>query len=619
MATSYLVLARKWRPQRFDEVVGQRHVALTLTSALESHRLSHAYLFAGPRGVGKTSMARILAKALNCERGPAAEPCNECDACRSITEGHCLDVLEIDGASNRGIDDVRSLRESVKYAPASVRAKVYIIDEVHMLTTDAFNALLKTLEEPPAHVYFLLATTEPLKVPATILSRCQRHDFGRLTVAELVENLTRITSAEGIAIEEEALRLIARKAEGSVRDTLTLLDQVAAGGAGPFSAAQVQEILGLAGNALYFALSQAVVAGDSRAALLELDKAYREGLNLQELADELVHHFRNLLWVAMDRELAGTLDMTGEEAAELARQAGQVKAGDALRWLRILLDTGPRMRRSPHARVHLEVALAEMAALPRAVELARLLERLRAEGSPGETPASNPRDARRGAVKAGGEPLAPRPAPAQAAAGLPVDGRTPDAPASTASSVARASSGLQGQWEETIARLKGGGKAFLASCLHDSVAVSMEEGQLLVRLDDVNGFKREQLEQPANRRHILRFLEEVLGQPAGIRFLEEGKQAEASTAQPSPKEASPKKKSDPGRGPDDPGQGRSPEPPAARSAEKGEKREAPGSPDSKAAKDGAAKTARGRASGGGHARVREIADLMDGDIVGPAR
>jgi DNA polymerase-3 subunit gamma/tau len=292
---SYLVLARKWRPQRFEDVVGQRHVSVTLTNSIRTGRLSHAYLFAGPRGVGKTSMARILAKALDCEKGPAPEPCNECATCRAITEGHCLDVLEIDGASNRGIDDVRQLRESVKYAPASARAKVYIIDEVHMLTADAFNALLKTLEEPPRHVYFVLATTEPLRVPPTILSRCQRHDFGRLTGDELVANLRRIVAAEGIQIDEDALRLIARKSEGSVRDTLTLLDQVSATGSGPFRAADVQEILGLSGTALYFELSDAVVAGDGRRALLTLEQAYQQGLNLQELADELVHHFRDLL------------------------------------------------------------------------------------------------------------------------------------------------------------------------------------------------------------------------------------------------------------------------------------------------------------------------------------
>ena len=601
---SYLVLARKWRPQRFAEVVGQRHVALTLTSALEGNRLSHAYVFSGPRGVGKTSMARILAKALNCERGPASEPCNACDACRTITEGHCLDVLEIDGASNRGIDDVRQLRESVKYAPASVRAKVYIIDEVHMLTADAFNALLKTLEEPPAHVYFVLATTEPLKVPATILSRCQRHDFGRLTVAELMENLKRIVSAEGISVEEEALRLIARKAEGSVRDTLTLLDQVTATGAGPFQAAQVQEILGLAGSALYFALSEAVVSGDGRAALTNLDRAYREGLNLQELADELVQHFRNLLLISMDAGLVDLLDATGEEAAEFSRQAARVRPADALRWLRILLDTGPRMRRSPHSRVHLELALAEMAALPRSVELARLLERL----GPGGCCEAKPQGAGASASEAGTQ------APG-AEAGAPGDHREPrasdaaahpKAPRKPAAGAAPGDSqphSLQADWERLLGLMRQG-RAFLASCLHESRAVEIAEGRLIVHLDDPNGFKREQLEKPTNRRQVLRWIEEAFGQPLGIKFVDAAAASQAGKApeaEAGPREAAapPAEGGPAGRVSDGPGRrqvgggaGRQPSPGVG-----------PGAEDARP----------------GKARVREIADLVDGDIIGPAR
>ena len=521
---SYLVLARKWRPQRFDEVVGQRHVALTLGNALKSDRVSHAYLFAGPRGVGKTSMARILAKALNCEKGPAPEPCNECGTCKAITEGRCLDVLEIDWASNRGIDDVRQLRESVKYAPASTRAKVYIIDEVHMLTTDAFNALLKTLEEPPRHVYFVLATTEPLRVPPTILSRCQRHDFGRLTVDELAGNLARIVAAEGIAIDEDALRLIGRQGEGSVRDTLTLLDQVAATGNGPFGAADVQEILGLSGTNLYFELSEAVVSGDGRRALLTLEDAYRQGLNLQELADELVHHFRDLLVVSLGEELERVVEGTGEERARLRAQATRIKPADGLRWLRILLDVAARMRRSPHGRVHLEVALAEMAALPRAVDLGALLERVRGmEASP--APAA---------------PAADPPAPPAAVSG---------------------DADLAARWEEVVARIRRE-KAFLGSCLHESRALSITEGRLVVGLADTNGFKREQIDKPANKRYVQHVIEEIFGRPLGLRW------ADAAAA-----------------------------PPAAE-------------PKGEAQKPAAAT---------GHDRVRRIADLLDGDIIGPAQ
>jgi DNA polymerase-3 subunit gamma/tau len=555
---SYLVLARKWRPQRFDEIVGQRHVALTLGNALRTDRVSHAYLFAGPRGVGKTSMARILAKALNCEKGPAAEPCNACPACRAITEGHCLDVLEIDGASNRGIDDVRQLREGVKYAPASTRAKVYIIDEVHMLTADAFNALLKTLEEPPRHVYFVLATTEPLRVPPTILSRCQRHDFGRLTVDELAGNLRKIVDAEKIAIHQDALRLIARKGEGSVRDTLTLLDQVAATGAGPFGEGEIQEILGLSGTGLYFELSDAVVAADGKRALLTLEQAYEQGLNLQELADELVHHFRDLLVASLGEEMERLVEGTGEERARLREQAARVRPGDALRWLRILLDVAARMRRSPHGRVHLEVALAEMASLPRAVDLAEVLERLRA----GETAvASAP-------VSSAAVPARERGGAAPASA---ASGEAPVAPAAPAGDPE-----LAPRWEQVIARVRQE-KAFLGSCLLESRVLSIAEGRLVVQLSDTNGFKKEQIEKPANRRYLLVVIEEVFGQSLGLRLADASAAVATGAAAPAGPAA----------------------PPAPAAAEP--------------------KTAAAKPREKGRERVKRIAELLDGDIIGPAQ
>jgi DNA polymerase-3 subunit gamma/tau len=542
---SYLVLARKWRPQRFDEIVGQRHVALTLGNALRTDRVSHAYLFAGPRGVGKTSMARILAKALNCEKGPAAEPCNACAACRAITEGHCLDVLEIDGASNRGIDDVRQLREGVKYAPASTRAKVYIIDEVHMLTADAFNALLKTLEEPPRHVYFVLATTEPLRVPPTILSRCQRHDFGRLTIDELAGNLRKIVDAETIAIDDDALRLIARKGEGSVRDTLTLLDQVAATGTGPFGEKEIQEIVGLSGTALYFELSGAVAAGDGKRALLSLEQAYEQGLNLQELADELVHHFRDLLVASLGEEMERLVEGTTEERARLREQAAGVRPGDALRWLRILLDVAARMRRSPHGRVHLEVALAEMASLPRAVDLAEVLERLRA----GEK------------ALASATPAAPAGAEAPGAAAAVAPAGDPQ---------------LAPLWEQVVARVRQE-KAFLGSCLIESRALAIQEGRLVVALSDTNGFKKEQIEKPANRRCLLVLIEEIFGQSLGLRLAD----ANAAAASGAGAAARP-----------------APEP-------------APGAPEGPAADP--------KPREKGRERVKRIAELLDGDIIGPAQ
>jgi DNA polymerase-3 subunit gamma/tau len=567
---SYLVLARKWRPQRFEDMVGQQHVSLTLSNALRTGRISHAYLFAGPRGVGKTSMARILAKALNCEKGPIAEPCNQCPACVSITDGHCLDVLEIDGASNRGIDDVRQLRESVKYAPASMRTKVYIIDEVHMLTADAFNALLKTLEEPPRHVCFMMATTEPLKVPATILSRCQRFDFGRLTADELVGNLKRIVAAEGMKVGDDGLRLLARKAEGSVRDSLTLLDQLAATGEGPFGAEDVQRILGLSGTALYFDVSAAVIAGDVAAALRCLHSAYQEGLNLQEVADELVHHFRDLLLVCLDEGLDSVLDETADERARLLEQAKPVRPADALRWLRILLDAAARMRRSAHGRVHLEIALAEMASLPRAVDLAAVLAALKgASAVPGISQADSPLAGSKGA--SAGNPKSQSPSPAASSA----------EPAPGGGSGTARDLSLEEAWQGVCGRVQSE-RAFLGSCLHGSRATSITDGRIQVTLDDTNGFKCEQVDRPANRRFIQQAIEEIFGRPLGFRLI--------SAAQARPKEVRDADAS----------------PAGSPRAGADHKRPAPRSPTESDPEFGAAK-------------VRRIARLVDGDIIGPSR
>jgi DNA polymerase III subunit gamma/tau len=512
---SYLVLARKWRPQTFTEVIGQRHVSLTLANALKTGRLSHAYLFSGPRGIGKTTMARILAKALNCENGPTAEPCNECEFCRSITEGHALDVLEIDGASNRGIDDVRKLRESVKYAPSSLRAKVYIIDEVHMLTTDAFNALLKTLEEPPKHVHFIMATTEPMKVPATILSRCQRFDFGRVSTDDLRAHLGRIADAEHVKLDEDAYLIITRKAEGSVRDSLTLMDQIFATGEGPFSANDVQQLLGLSGSGLHQKISAAVIAGDATAVLTLLQEAYQQGLNLQEIAEELVHHFRNILFAALGKDLENIIEGTAEEKSVLTEQTSDVRPADALRWLRIMLDVTTSMRQSSHPRVHLEVALVEMATLPKAIDLGRVVDKLHqlsvsapAIGQPQATYQAPPRPA--------ASPVASVPAPAQAAA-------PQTRPAKQAEPIATGSDAVEfaQRWPQVINQIMTR-KAFLGSCIQDSRVVGYKDGRLQIALEDVNGFKADQVKTPPNRRLVMQAIEEVYGTPMGFKLVEAG-------------------------------------------------------------------------------------------------
>jgi DNA polymerase-3 subunit gamma/tau len=296
---AHIAMYRTWRPQSFQDVVGQKHIIRTLQNSLKEGRLSHAYLFSGPRGTGKTTAAKILAKAVNCENGPTEEPCNRCEACRRISEGSVMDVLEIDAASNRGVDEIRDLRDKVKYSPTEVRKKVYIIDEVHMLTTEAFNALLKTLEEPPGHVIFVLATTEPHRLPATIISRCQRFDFRRIAVEEQVERLDFVCKQEGVEAEAEALKYIARLSEGGMRDALSLLDQIAAFSDNRVTYDSVVSMTGGISSDQFAELAQAVRDGDVAGALAKIDTFMQEGKSADKCMENLLHYFRDLLCVKL--------------------------------------------------------------------------------------------------------------------------------------------------------------------------------------------------------------------------------------------------------------------------------------------------------------------------------
>lgn len=314
---AYVALYRTWRPQDFDDLVGQEPIKKALTNALETGRISHAYLFAGPRGTGKTSTARILAKALNCEKGPTAHPCNQCTNCREITEGTSSDVVEIDAASNRGIDEIRKLREQVYFAPVSSRYKVYIIDEVHMITTDAFNALLKTLEEPPEHVVFILATTEPQKILNTILSRCQRFDFHRATVDEIAAHLAKVAAGSHIDASPEALRLMAIQADGGLRDALSLLDQCSVM-ANPVTEETVRQVLGLVGREKLRQLITQIGHRDLSGALDSLNQLLEQGKEMEQILAELMEYFRALLLFQADREYQEIYLTDTREALEQA-------------------------------------------------------------------------------------------------------------------------------------------------------------------------------------------------------------------------------------------------------------------------------------------------------------
>lgn len=353
---AYIALYRKWRPKTFADLVGQEHVSKTLSQAIVSGRIGHAYLFAGPRGTGKTSTAKILAKALNCAHGPTPEPCGTCDNCRKITDGSSMDVFEIDAASNRGIDEIRGLRETVKFAPAEGRYKVYIIDEVHMLTAEAFNALLKTLEEPPAHVVFILATTEAHKVPATIQSRCQRYDFRRITVSEIKGRLRTICDAMQTEAADDALELIALQADGGLRDALSILDQCISLADGPVTAALVQEMLGLVGHSWIYRMTDAIASHDAQSVLSIVAELLAGGKDLKQMTAELALHLRSL----MIYQAAGTvegLDLYAEPEDVLKKQAAFFPGETIMAMLARLHEGVSTLRWSPQPRITVEVTL----------------------------------------------------------------------------------------------------------------------------------------------------------------------------------------------------------------------------------------------------------------------
>lgn len=372
----YLVMARKWRPQGFEEVAGQDHVIRTLQNAVKLDRIAHAFIFSGPRGVGKTSVARILAKALNCEQGPTPTPCQVCTHCREITEGIALDVHEIDGASNRGIDEIRELRENIKFLPASSRFKVYIIDEVHMLTREAFNALLKTLEEPPPHVVFIFATTETHKIPATILSRCQCFDFRRISLKEIGDNLRKIATAEGIGISDKGLAWIAAAGDGSMRDSQSIFDQIVSYAGTAIDDRNVEEILGLTDRRFVIAIAEAVLARNAAQCLKLIDEGYYAGLDMQVFYQMLVDHFRNLVLSKVVAGAEGITEMSQEDWSRLQEQTGKVSRETLQRLLEILMAEEETMRRTQSPRLVLEMALTRMAHLAPLIPIDEILARM---------------------------------------------------------------------------------------------------------------------------------------------------------------------------------------------------------------------------------------------------
>lgn len=390
--TNFLVTARKWRPQKFEDVVGQEHITQTLKNSIKSGKIAHAFIFSGPRGIGKTSTARILAKSLNCPNQKDYNPCNQCEVCESITNGSNIDVIEIDGASNRRIDEIRTLRESVQYAPSTVKYKVYIIDEVHMLTTESFNALLKVLEEPPPHIIFIFATTDIHKVPATILSRCQRYEFRRLTTEEIKNHLIKIAQYENIEYDEDALRFIARRADGAMRDAQSLFDQIVVYSNGKVVLDEVKDILNIIDVDLYFRVSDAIKNREIEEAFRIVNDIYFNGWDLNTFINDLIEHFRNLLTVAVtgNTDLIEESESTKEKYKETSKD---FTVRDLLRILSFLSKTQFELKQAANQKMKLEIALAQLIDLPRAAEVDELIQeikKLKKDGLPTSSNSSTP-------------------------------------------------------------------------------------------------------------------------------------------------------------------------------------------------------------------------------------
>jgi len=369
---AFVVTARKWRPKKFSEVVGQEHVTNTLKNAIKENRIAHAYLFTGPRGVGKTTTARLLAKALNCNNPINQEPCNECETCKSIQNSQSLDIIEIDGASNRGIDEIRTLRESVKYAPTKSKYKIYIIDEVHMLTRESFNAFLKTLEEPPEHTIFIFATTDVHKVPLTIISRCQRYDFRRIQLDTIKETLAKIAAAEKIEIDDTTLTIISKKADGALRDAESYFDQIVSYCEGNITHETVTQMLNLIDEEIYFKITDAVLNKNYKAVFEVSNTLYENGWNFVDFMDGLIEHFRNILTVVVTGKASFT------ETADVYKEnyksyKNKFSEGAILRLLNFLSKTEQEIKYSQNQKLKIEIALSHLVGLEKTSTITEIL------------------------------------------------------------------------------------------------------------------------------------------------------------------------------------------------------------------------------------------------------
>ncbi len=532
----YTVLARRFRPQAFDEVIGQQPVAQALQNAIRHGRVAHAYLFTGARGVGKTSMARILAKALNCPYVKDGVPCNECDICQSISAGHDVDVLEIDGASNRGIDDIRTLRANVNVKPMRAGQKIYIIDEVHMLTTDAFNALLKTLEEPPPNVKFVFCTTEPQKLLDTILSRCQRFDFATIETANIMARLGEIAKSEGFDVTTEALELVARRADGSMRDSQSLFDQLLAFSDGQITASDVHRLLGTAGDDRLIQLVAALIDRQAASALKQLEEALAEGVQLGELVDQILRYLRDVMVVAAGAEGVGLTSVSSDHRGTVESHAKSWGLNTVMAALQILSETRSQMARASYGRVLAELALVRISLLENLEELQQVVKALAKTNGKLTLPVAQ-------ANIAGPSPQA-KTAPPETPA-VQKKNENPEQPAPSAVSPAEIPPNLRKSLEEIPANLL----PQLISSVGDKLQAHIKTlhaiaisgpNHLDLRFAKSYDFSKRICEKTENREQLQRILSQILGISVqiSINFLTEEPSSPPQTAKTQPQPVS---------------------------------------------------------------------------------
>jgi len=515
---TYLVMARKYRPQRFEEVVGQPHVTVTLVNAIMANRISHAYLFAGPKGTGKTTVARILAKALNCKDVPTPQPCGECDSCTEIAMSRSLDVVEIDGASNNSVDDVRALRENIRYVPSKGKYKIYIIDEVHMLSDSAFNALLKTLEEPPAHAIFIFATTEPHKVPQTVLSRCQRFDFRRIPTADLVKTIKTIAQIEKLEIDQDASYILARRADGSLRDILSLLDQVIAfGGEDGGSPSQrrvtkelVTQTLGLVDQDKLFEITDAISQKNIQKGLSILNQLIDSGIDLPELVNSLLQHFRDLLVSKVGQDSKILFDLSDTYVNKYKEKAKSFSETDILRMIRIVADLNLTLKRVTDPRIFLELALMKLLKMESAVSLKDVISKL------DQLKACQEEELNSGSSAVNSEnvdyPVIPQKKGdffSHSTNGVEKTGLAEKRGISLQS--------LKDRWDEVLERIKRT-KLSLWSLIKDGEIISLEDGIVTMEFQNGRNFHKQQVGKRENLNLIQQALGDIYGQSFQFRF-----------------------------------------------------------------------------------------------------